>query len=248
MRHNFSSDTVRKLAERAAYICSNPKCNRITVGPDQNPSKSTKTGVAAHIAAASPNGPRYDMSQSERDRKSISNAIWLCATCSVLIDKNNGTAYEAPELKKWKKDHESLVKECLEGALKISFSTLQHALNNDEKAKCQEIIYILEDKGVLYIPFNGENSIHVIDSLKELRTVLTTFKASIPRNSPLFLICESMINACRHYMNTTSINATIPEMEYSLGAVRKIFGVNIKQMVEIYGVRINNNLSDLLPE
>jgi hypothetical protein len=52
---DFSAAIIRKLAERAAYICSNPGCNRITVGPSKaDPNKSAKTGVAAHICSAQP--------------------------------------------------------------------------------------------------------------------------------------------------------------------------------------------------
>ncbi len=30
----FSSNTKKTLAERAGYICSNPACNALTIGPD----------------------------------------------------------------------------------------------------------------------------------------------------------------------------------------------------------------------
>jgi hypothetical protein len=32
-----------------------------------------------------------------------------------MIDKNGGLDYPADYLKKWKKDHEALIKQCLEG-------------------------------------------------------------------------------------------------------------------------------------
>jgi len=71
-RDNFRAPIVSKVAERAGYICSNPNCNRITVGPTNNDmNKSTKTGIASHICAASTGGPRYDMSQTPQERVSL---------------------------------------------------------------------------------------------------------------------------------------------------------------------------------
>ena len=43
-------------------------------------------GIAAHIKAASPGGPRYDAAQSEISRKSITNGIWLCSNCAKNVD------------------------------------------------------------------------------------------------------------------------------------------------------------------
>ena len=45
-------------------------------------------GKACHILAASEGGPRYDAAQTEEQRRSIENGIWLCSTCSVLIDSD----------------------------------------------------------------------------------------------------------------------------------------------------------------
>lgn len=248
MRHNFSKSTVSKLAERSAFICSNPSCRRLTIGPSTSSTNSLKTGVAAHICAASPLGPRYDMSQSESDRKSINNGIWLCATCSTLIDKNNGSDYSAPKLRKWKKDHENLVSSCLEGSIKITFDSLRHALQHDETLLAKRIMNELDDKGALFMPYTAEDPDFVADSLKELRTVMTSLLSQIPEESPLLIICKSIREACRYYMNNTPKNIEIEELEYSLGAVRKIVGINISRISETYGVPPGRNLSSIMPE
>src|SRR5208337_3409097 len=113
------------LAERAAYICSNPACRRITIGPDQSASSlSIKTGKGAHICAASPLGPRYDMSQTPAQRANIDNRIWLCGACADLIDKNAGAGYPADHIRKWKKTHEALMLQCLEGSKRVIFHFL----------------------------------------------------------------------------------------------------------------------------
>jgi hypothetical protein len=60
MRDDFPDEVKRTLANRAALICSNPDCGASTAGPREDPSKALNIGVAAHITAASPGGPRYD--------------------------------------------------------------------------------------------------------------------------------------------------------------------------------------------
>jgi len=66
-------------------------------------------GKAAHITAASENGPRYDSSLSPEQRKSINNGIFLCSNCADMIDKNNGLDFSTDLLKTWKVDHENWV-------------------------------------------------------------------------------------------------------------------------------------------
>jgi len=39
-RDDFSAETKRILAQRAAYICSNPDCRNNTIGPHSDPAKS----------------------------------------------------------------------------------------------------------------------------------------------------------------------------------------------------------------
>src|SRR5688572_16883947 len=87
-RDEVSRDVQRTVAERAAYICSNPDCRDWTVQPHSNPEKSLKMGEAAHIRAASAGGPRYEATHTSEERSSIHNAIWLCTKCSTIIDKD----------------------------------------------------------------------------------------------------------------------------------------------------------------
>ncbi|WED21487.1 tetratricopeptide repeat protein [Vibrio sp. JC009] len=72
--------------------------------------KSTSTGIAAHIYAASENGPRFNKLMSSEDRKDISNGIWLCCNCATKIDKDE-KKYPASLLKEWKSEAEKRVSE-----------------------------------------------------------------------------------------------------------------------------------------
>jgi hypothetical protein len=62
---------------------------------------SRSVGVACHIRAAAPGGPRYDPSQTTEQRSSIDNGIWLCPTCGALVDKDE-VRFPAALLREWR--------------------------------------------------------------------------------------------------------------------------------------------------
>ena len=100
-RDDFSYKTKSMLAKRVGYLCSNPLCGCATVGPQRNGGGIISIGVAAHICAAAPNGPRYDAIMTPMERRSINNGIWLCQSCARLIDVESDR-YTVSLLKKWK--------------------------------------------------------------------------------------------------------------------------------------------------
>lgn len=105
-RDNFSARVKQELARRVGHRCSRPDCRAPTSGPKSTPEGSVNLGVAAHITAAAPGGPRYNHLLTSNERSSIDNAIWLCHTCSQLIDKDPDRFTEHI-LRRWKADAES---------------------------------------------------------------------------------------------------------------------------------------------
>jgi hypothetical protein len=101
MRDDFSMAVKELLAKRVAFQCSRPGCGRVTSGPQVDPARYINIGVAAHITAASVNGPRYDPALTEDERCSPNNGIWLCQTCAKLVD-NDPFRYSAQTLREWK--------------------------------------------------------------------------------------------------------------------------------------------------
>jgi len=109
-RDDFAPTVVAALGKRAAFICSNPNCRKQTIAPSSaDAMKFLYIGAAAHITAASQNGPRYDLNMKAEDRAAITNGIFLCRSCADLIDKNKGIDFTADELRSWKTDHEEWV-------------------------------------------------------------------------------------------------------------------------------------------
>jgi hypothetical protein len=102
MRDSFSAPTKDLLGKRVGFVCSNPECRRPTSGPQADPIGTVNIGVAAHIGAASPGGPRYDASLSAEERADSSNGIWLCQNCAKLID-NDSIRYDRLVLEGWKR-------------------------------------------------------------------------------------------------------------------------------------------------
>lgn len=101
MRDDFSPRTITILFKRARAKCSNPACRRETFEAHSEEDKAINIGVAAHITAAAPGGPRYDQTLSSAERKSIHNAIWLCGTCNNLVD-SDAPKYTVELLRLWK--------------------------------------------------------------------------------------------------------------------------------------------------
>ena len=101
MRADFLLSTKELLAKRVAYRCSNQECRQVTSGPQEDPAKVVNIGVAAHITAASPGGPRFDPSLTPKKRQAAENGIWLCQTCAKLVD-NDSTRYGVDTLHRWK--------------------------------------------------------------------------------------------------------------------------------------------------
>jgi hypothetical protein len=133
VRDEFLSQVKDTLARRVGLHCSNPVCGKRTSGPAGDPSQTMNIGVAAHITAASPGGPRYDATLAESERRSIHNGIWLCADCARLIDSDPQT-FTIATLRNWKTAAERTARESLEqphGQATTNVACEIRALRND---------------------------------------------------------------------------------------------------------------------
>ncbi|MES2408022.1 MAG: hypothetical protein V4528_11955 [Pseudomonadota bacterium] len=101
MRDEFVEKTKRVIQDRAGNRCSNPECRVLTSGPNAHPERSTKTGVAAHITAASAGGPRYNPNLTSDQRQSAENGLWLCQNCAHFVDTDY-LNYSVELLDEWK--------------------------------------------------------------------------------------------------------------------------------------------------
>ncbi|MDO7910782.1 hypothetical protein Q6A49_09590 [Pseudomonas sp. 22-AL-CL-001] len=107
-RDDFSEATKIELLVRAASLCS--RCRVFTVGSTHAGDRKNSIGVAAHICAAAsgPGAKRYDPNQTKAERKHFDNGIWMCYSCSKLID-NEEAYHTADRLREMKAAHQAYV-------------------------------------------------------------------------------------------------------------------------------------------
>lgn len=103
-RDDFSDTTKIELLVRAANLCS--RCRVFTIGSTDAGDRKNSIGVAAHICAAAsgPGAKRYDPNQTKAQRRHFDNGIWMCYSCSKLID-NEETFHTVAHLKEMKARH-----------------------------------------------------------------------------------------------------------------------------------------------
>lgn len=101
---DFTLPTKRLIAARSGFACAYPNCFAPTSGPAEDGS-SVSIGEAAHITAAQPNGPRFDPSLSEEQRRDAENGIWMCRTHAALIDRDVAR-FTTDLLRDWKYEAE----------------------------------------------------------------------------------------------------------------------------------------------
>lgn len=99
-RDEFPKQVKTRIAAEVGYRCSNPQCRVPTIGPG-DPESISNVGVAAHITAASPSGPRFNASLTRAQRCDADNAIHLCQSCGKLVDGATST-HTVEVLRAWK--------------------------------------------------------------------------------------------------------------------------------------------------
>lgn len=134
---DFDKKTKDKLERRVNSRCSNPSCRRSTSAANTSSDGALNIGEAAHICAASQGGPRFDPSMSEDERKSISNGIWLCATCHKIVD-DDPKRFPPTLLHQWKQEAEEESRRNL--AIPISGGKKYHLLQ--EKPKLRKALLV----------------------------------------------------------------------------------------------------------
>lgn len=184
-RDDFTKGTKELLAKRVGYRCSNPHCGKQTIGAAQKEDEVINVGVAAHIKAAAPGGPRYDPDMTEEERKSPKNGIWLCQTCSKLID-SDVDKYTVQLLRNWKKRAEEQTEVDLQGG----------EVKNPHKEDVEILKFYLQcmDRPAFQDSLNVHLRRHdhqLVKFRKALRDTVVAFNTGVLRDRDGALICQS---------------------------------------------------------
>lgn len=96
------SDVLRELYLLSGNNCAIPACKGVII--DAN---GVVVGQVCHIEAASPEGPRFNVGQTDEERRALSNLVLICAGHHLQIDsKKNEKEWTVVKLKQAKADHE----------------------------------------------------------------------------------------------------------------------------------------------
>src|ERR1035437_7609746 len=71
-------------------------------GAAKDHDRFVNVGVASHITAAAPGGPRYDPNLTSDERRHQSNGIWLCQTHGKLVDSDS-EHFTVEKIREWKR-------------------------------------------------------------------------------------------------------------------------------------------------
>lgn len=107
----YKRSTVRRLDTLSGNECSAPDCPKSLVAKDG----ASIISKICHIEAASADGPRYNASMTDDERRHFNNLILLCDECHTIIDnKDNEVLYPVELLREWKSDHHSKITQRLQ--------------------------------------------------------------------------------------------------------------------------------------
>ena len=255
-RAHFSQRIKTELSLRAAHFCSNPGCLRLTAGPRWGVLRGLATGHAAHICAASPGGPRYDPDQSEDERHSASNGLWLCRECGDLVDKDD-SGFSVDKLRAWKRDHENMIAEVRQQGWSRSIELLRSGQQSPGLAR--NIVALMEDRRTFWARFDAEFPDRVRISLDGLRHDLTRLRCDCAPGSPLDVVIVALAQTVRRFfdaveqfdLTTLQCDSRDPEwlaFQSALGTLRKSIGFQIKALADSYSIPLQEEFAAYFPQ
>lgn len=197
VRDDFSPTTINRLARRVSCLCSNPHCSDpFTSLPNSVADKYTNLGIAAHICAASPRGPRYDASQTPSQRRSIQNAIWLCQRCAAEIDRDI-VRYTVSLLREWKASHEEVLSSPPRRAQLFHGSSSRPA---SEVTVARDILHFFADRRMLFEGYAWEVPQDIMHSVDMVRQELTSASRRVSQQSNLLDAIQALQSYFYHFL------------------------------------------------
>ncbi|MFK4056862.1 hypothetical protein [Brevundimonas sp. NPDC046655] len=250
-RDNFPEPVKRELAMRAAYFCSNPFCLRLTAGPRSVSSRGLKTGHAAHICAASPGFARYDSNQTEAERRSADNGLWLCRECGDIVDKDEA-GYPVQTLKTWKHTHDTMIAEIRQKGWAESLELLRAGRLEPDVA--EQVVALVEDRRVFWARFDAEFPDRVRQSLDNLRHDLTDLRRQCRAGGPLDVMIVALGQTIRHFFDSVerldlvmlrcdSGNPDWVDFEQALKALRKSIGIQVVALADAFAIPLQGEFA-----
>jgi hypothetical protein len=123
----------------------------------------------------------------------------------------------------------------------------------------KRIITTLEDRRVLYSPYELEVPRHCISSVLEVRKLLTDEIGKVSQKKELYNDMQILRGACRKFLDT--IHPIEKDLESyksfstvsgwifltALGELRGVFGIGVSKVAISYGLNITGDLAQIIP-
>lgn len=128
-----------------------------------------------------------------------------------------------------------------------------------EIAVARRVLAFLEDRRVLYRPFDMEVPRHCVDSVVEIRKFLTDEIAKLDKSKEIAQSLRGMRAACRKFLDQSPglrkaafhrrgfHGASDEWLSDSLGELRGTFGVHVAKLAAEYGLDIEDDLASIVP-
>lgn len=210
----YKPSTVRRLDTLSGNECAHPYCKKKLIAEDG----ISIISKICHIAAASKEGPRFDVNMTDDEKRGFDNLILLCDEHHVMIDnKENESEYPTPLLKKWKNDHEKQILELISSKNLLSKHPL--ALNkviNAIGSKMDLVVDITETENAP----NTETKI-LFNNVKRYESVIREFAPYQVKLNKIYEIIEKdgstkkelvLLNIKRIYLSIKSEYNNIEEI------------------------------------
>lgn len=263
-RDDFKQNIKNTVAARAGYRCS--ICNVPTIGPSMDILEGVmKIGIAAHICAASPMGPRYDPEMTQAERMDLDNAIWLCANHATLIDrdtvkytlgvlhdiKNNHeqTLYKSMYLQQY--DTSGLLDLIALGPNVIAYGEIVAFEESQVQVRIDSFVYGgMEEVSKLVSGFSNlrEDERYLIDNASGIGRVLIETPKWLKRDGSYFIECHVVYDVERenvHELGNTfalEFHETGIEMRLENGSIATVGGID--SLPQIVALTLSKGLGE----
>jgi hypothetical protein len=128
-----------------------------------------------------------------------------------------------------------------------------------ESAVARRVLAYLEDRRVLYRPFDMEVPQQCVESVVEIRRFLTDEIAKLDSGSDIAQTLRGMRAACREFLDEShgprrpafhrarSYGLWDAAFSDALGKLRGIFGIHVARLAAEYGLDVEDDLASILP-
>ena len=205
-RINFTSTVAREIAFEAHLFCSKPDCCRFT-SFSSTAGKARAIAEAAHVAAASPGGPRANSGLKPVQVKSAANGLWLCKVCHDLIDADP-QAFPEAMLFDWKANHAIFVRQLVGKHFDVAhFEVFARSRNT---AECFAFLAFIENRRVFFEALDTEHPEQVLESLVDVRTRISQSVGHLLAEEPAVHSMKKMRSAILKFL---SANPTLQSLK-----------------------------------